>query len=622
MDERRKAVSFSTTVKTKAVDDERRIVFVASSNGLDRHYEHVDVQSLRLPKKAGGSTAVKDIDGELTDIDIPLMLNHSADVSDVIGSVRKAYTNAKGELVFEAGISKRQVAQDMMTLIDEGHLNNAFSITMSDFDYDEDTDTISDAEVIEVSLVYRGSNKEARLLAVKSILGGKDMAEAIKKALTAEEAEQLTGAIVEAVEQAVSSVVEDNGDGEENTEPETDTPDEQTESKEADVEGEKSDTPEAETAEESEAQAEETEAEEAEETEDEEVEETKEEKAMNKEIAKSNVVEGRAKQEVSDAKAKYLDSDDAVKKFAEIVFTNKGKGSWAEAWKAHLASKDITGDPILPTQVSRAIFKGWEDHPSLLSTFNFIGRDEHTSYVLNTADEAQLWSKDSETPKEIQELQNASRVFRTACIYKKQVVNHQDLQKAGRDELVRFIVDELRDRIATKIVYGMIVGGAYDEQTNEGIVSIVDDLKADSGIGKITTTNIDNVATDKEYQVAVKTLGAVKDINGQGKVLVVPEGFLTNLRLSTKENGDLLFPVGTKVEDVLGAVRVEELPGLEASGYKAIAYTVKKPTVNGREDVELFTDFDHEWNKDVFLMERNVGGGLEGYHVAAGYKAE
>ena len=601
--------AFETTVSTKSVDDERRIVFVASSNGLDRHYERVDVQSLRLPRKSGGTIAVKDFDGEVEDIDIPLMLNHSADITDVIGSVRKAYTNKDGELVFEAGISKREIAQDMLTLIDEGHLNNAFSITMSDFEYDTDTDTIIGAEIIEVSLVYRGSNKEARLLAVKSILGEKTMADVVEKALTEQEVEQVKEAITQAVEQALASVAEDTGADEEET---PETPEETQEEAEKEVEAEAQ----PEQTEDGEPEAE-AEAENAGNKENNE-EEEKEKSVMNKEIAKEAISE-KATQVVESKN--YLDTKEAVEKFADIIIENKGK-SWAEAWKKHLATKDITGDAILPTQVSREIFKGWEDHPSLISTFRFVGREDHASYALNTIDEALLWNKDSETPKEIQELQSTSRVFRSACIYKKQAVNHQDLMKAGREELVRFIIDELRDRIATKIVYGMIVGGAYNSQTNEGIVSIVDDLNANSGIPTLTAVAIDNVAGDSEYAVAVKTLGAVKDVNGNGKVLVVPEGFLTNLRLATKENGDLLFPVGTKVEDVLGAVRVEELPGLEESGYKAIAYTVNKPILNGQQEAELYTDFDHEWNKDVFLMERMVGGGLEGYHVAAGYKAE
>ena len=191
-EQKRKAVSVVGSLKTKATDDgERQIVFVASSNGLDRHYENVDVKSLRLPLKGGGEVVARDLPKDGADnIDIPLMLNHSFDVTDVIGSVRRAYLDGD-ELVFEAGISKREIAQDMLTLIDEGHLNNAFSITMADYDYDTDTNTIYDAEVIEVSLVFRGANKEARLLAIKSLLGGKQVADE-KSKITADEAREIS----------------------------------------------------------------------------------------------------------------------------------------------------------------------------------------------------------------------------------------------------------------------------------------------------------------------------------------------------------------------------------------------------------------------------------------------
>ena len=169
---KQKIVSVTGKLSTKSVDGERRIVFVASSNNEDRHYEHVDVASLRLPLKGGGDITVSAIPSEgVSDvIDIPLMLNHSGDVRDVIGSIRAAYFS-NNELTFEAGISKREIAQEMLTLLEEGHLSNAFSITMIDYDYNIDSETISKAEVIEVSLVYRGSNKEARLLAIKSLLG-------------------------------------------------------------------------------------------------------------------------------------------------------------------------------------------------------------------------------------------------------------------------------------------------------------------------------------------------------------------------------------------------------------------------------------------------------------------
>jgi HK97 family phage major capsid protein len=171
-----KALKAKVAVET--MGDERKVTFVVSSSGLDRDYERVDVKSLRIPLKGGGYVVAKDLNGTQS-VDVPWLLNHSFDVEDVIGSVRVGRYDAEAdELIFEFGVSKRAKAQDMLLLIEEGHLDNAVSITMSDYIYDESTSKIYDAELVEVSLVFRGSNKEARLLAVKSLIKGEPMAEA------------------------------------------------------------------------------------------------------------------------------------------------------------------------------------------------------------------------------------------------------------------------------------------------------------------------------------------------------------------------------------------------------------------------------------------------------------
>ena len=166
---------FNSSIKSKDIDSERRIIFVASSSKQDRHYETVDVASLKLPLKGGGFVTVGSIqEGGIDLIDIPLMLNHSFDVTDVIGSVRRAYYENE-ELIFECGISEREVAQDVLKLLEEGHLSNSFSITMADYDYNFESETISNAEVVEVSVVYRAANKEARIVTVKSIIKEQEM---------------------------------------------------------------------------------------------------------------------------------------------------------------------------------------------------------------------------------------------------------------------------------------------------------------------------------------------------------------------------------------------------------------------------------------------------------------
>lgn len=162
-------------VASEVVEGERVIVAVVSSSNFDRDNERVDVPSLRLPLKGGGHVVARDLDGS-EPLDIPLLLNHSFDVEDVIGSARRGYLNENREFVVEFGISGRNKAQDLMKLIDEKHLDNAFSITMGDYQFSENT--LYDAEVIEISMVFRGSNKEARIIAVKSLIKGENMAEA------------------------------------------------------------------------------------------------------------------------------------------------------------------------------------------------------------------------------------------------------------------------------------------------------------------------------------------------------------------------------------------------------------------------------------------------------------
>jgi hypothetical protein len=159
--------TFKVKVATDVTEGERTITAVVSSSNVDRDYEIVDVPSLRLPLKGGGHIKASDLTGTET-VDIPMLLNHSYDVEDVIGSVRSAYLNNVGELVVVFGVSGRAKAQDLMMLIDEKHLDNAFSITMSDYDYQGNT--IYDAEIVEISLVFRGSNKDARVLAVRGIV--------------------------------------------------------------------------------------------------------------------------------------------------------------------------------------------------------------------------------------------------------------------------------------------------------------------------------------------------------------------------------------------------------------------------------------------------------------------
>ena len=409
----------SFEVKAKAINEEngeRRITFVASSNGLDRHDERVDVKSLRLPLKSGGYVVVGEIPTTgVSGVDIPLMLNHSADVVDVIGSVRKAYY-IDDELVFEAGISKREIAQEVLMLMEEEHLSNAFSITMTDFAYEDNT--IYDAEVIEVSVVFRGANKEARLLAIKSLLGG-DMPE------------EKTAEVVEPVAEVEQ----------------TEAVEEPTEEKAEPVEAEA-------VAEKSVEQAEKVEEEKTEEPEKVEKiaqENTNNEETMEKEIAKEAIVAPVEKAVASDNK--YLESKKALADFKNVIAKHH-RGSNEQImkeWTGILKEKGITGDAIMPSRIENIFFKAWADNTGIVGTFRQLSVKNASVYAMagKTNPNAKGHIKGAE--KANQEIGAFRRDIKALCIYKKLPIDLQDLFDDETGELLAFRVEELADRFGLEL---------------------------------------------------------------------------------------------------------------------------------------------------------------------------
>lgn len=577
----------SLGVVAKAINEdngERRITFVASSNGLDRHDERVDVKSLRLPLKGGGYKVVGEIPTTgITGVDIPLMLNHSADVVDVIGSVRKAFY-IDNELVFEAGISKREIAQEVLTLMEEEHLSNAFSITMTDFAYEDNT--IYDAEIIEVSVVFRGANKEARLLAIKSLLGG-------------EMPEEKTAEIVEPAVEETEKV---------------ETTEEVAEPVEAEAVAEK----EVEQAEKSvEPVEEKTETEET--TEEVAQNETNNEETMEKEIAKEAVVAPKA---VAVASNKYLESKKALADFRAVVAKHH-RGSNEQImkeWTGILKEKGITGDAILPSRIENIFFKAWTDNTGIVGTFRHLNVRTAAVYAMVGDTNPNAKGHIKGNAKDNQTIEAIRRDIKALCLYKKLPIDLQDLFDDETGELLAFRVEELSDRILHAIAVGAITGSKTETylSSGRGLNSMKAELDAigNDDFASTVATAVAADANDTILDKAIKTLGAVKSKEGSRKVLIVPEGFRTEVALLKNANG---YYIVNDPEEFLNC-RIFELEEVDGSGYDMYAYNENFSYVLvGEQNASTRTDFDTTYNQDIMLQERYVGGSAHGYKAIAGY---
>lgn len=586
-----------TKQKIADVEGEHRVTFIASTSTEDRDYEHVAISSFRLPLKGGGHMLVSDLPAEGADnIDIPFLSDHNLyEIEKVLGSVRRAWFQ-NGALIFECGFSSRAYAQDKYTLLAEGHLDNAFSIQYRDYDHDASTDTDYNGEIVEVSLVTRGSNMDAQVLAVKALKGitvEEDKSTLEAEAVKVEEATQ---------EEAVAEPETANEVVEEATE-EAEKPAEEAK------EEEKAEEAESESEEESEAEETNT---------NEDKEETM---STQNEIAKS-LVKSEATQEKSTS-VDYLKTKSAVTDFAKTIAEHGNNAM--KAWMSNLESKGITGDAILPTEIESIFFKAWEDNPSVLATFGNVRLNTGAVYAFNTESRA-LGHKKGEQ-KADQTLETIRRDIKAKIIYKKLPIDLQDLIDDQTGELLRFRVQELADRVANEIVVSAILGDGRESGTPDyrtfdgtrGLWSMVADITNSSDaenhpFAAAVATSIANDEDDTDYDKAIKTLAKVK---AERKVLVVSEGWKANVLLTKNTQGQYIFVPGTNLEAILGC-RIIELPEMTGADYDVIAYAEGKYTLFGNQEF-VRSRFDDNYNQDVMLVERAVAGSLTGRKVAAGY---
>lgn len=540
--------------KSVEVNEERRIRFVASSVNEDRHYEKVDVASLRLPLKQGGEIRAGAIPTEGVNdlVDIPLILNHSGDVRDTIGSVRSAFYE-NGELIFEAGISKREIAQEMLLLLEEGHLSNAFSITMSDFDYNFESETISNAEIIEVSLVFRGANREARLLAVKSLKGDemsqeKETPEVLKKEATTTVYPEIVADDEPEVEQAENST-ENNNSNEEK------------------------------------------------------------EEEMNKEIAKDAI--SAMPSQVSKATTDYLNTKGAVVDFANALQDNAGASAedFKKAWAAKVASKGITNvEQLLPGALVSAISDGIEKAGTIWNVVNKTGLTVRRIDAETAGARAQ-GHKRGTTKKEMS-LTFTDRVIRAGFIYDYITLNKEDIREnQDTGALVKFVLETLPKRIITEIERAIVLGDGRTASGDDVIESFVSILK-DAQSGTFAT----EYTPAKDEPLYKSIIKAATQIEAEGPIYaVLSKSAKADLKLSETKNGALVLPLGG---DLAGTFELKEIftPSwfnkTNAADYQAVLFVGDAYETVGDNSIEAFTNFSLSQNKQEYLQEIYAGGAL------------
>lgn len=598
-----KSVAVLNTDENKSAETdttaERTIVFVASDNSEDRAHEHVEISTFYLPTKNGGLVRVADLaEGKNTAIDIPLLTDHNGwEVDKVIGSVRSAvYEN--GKLVFTVGISKRKYAQDLMTLIDEGHLHNAFSIGWRSGAYAPDTKTYTDGEILEVSLVTRGCNRDAFVLDIKSANPNSRAAPPVVNNPLEMNSEPIIN------QQGEKTMQDEEIKNTETTPAETPTPENapETNNESPQINPTKG-TPMNET-------------------------------TNQKQIAAAQVQTPTQKITVTSNAKAYLATEEANADFAKFIAENYGKSNTAviKAWAEKMAEKGITGDEILPSQLEQTFFKVWTSDRGILAHMKSAKLLQGNVYGYYATGRGAGHKKGEK--KDNVGFETVRRDYKAKIAFAKMPIDLQDLIDDTTGELTILRGELLADLLYNEIVRAIIVSDGRGEPSEgakdlrmfdgtRGLWSMLGDINKSATSGtdsatkfaKAVATKITNTAGDNAYDKAVKTLSALK--GRSEKILVAPEGFISGLMLEKDNDGRYVFAPGSNFSQLLTA-KIFEFDFMTDCGMDLIGFNDGKYLFpNGRD--MLRSNFDSDYNQDVLLHEKPVAGSLFGRKVCAGY---
>lgn len=157
-------------VKATALDDERTLRVIMTAPTLDRDLEVIDTNTIKIPLRPTGWKYA----AEMTENDTPdigLFLDHEWSVEKQAGFVKSLYVNGAGQLEAVVKLSSVDNGDRVYTLAKEGALGNSWSIGYSLMNSTLEDGVIKNIELLEFSCVFKGSNRDAVLLDVKSIKG-------------------------------------------------------------------------------------------------------------------------------------------------------------------------------------------------------------------------------------------------------------------------------------------------------------------------------------------------------------------------------------------------------------------------------------------------------------------
>lgn len=584
---------------------ERELVFLANSGKRMDNGLTVDLNTLEAPLIDGSKKLVS----QLTDDDklaLPLLIDHAWSIEQQAGTITKLTVDEDG-LEAVAKLATVQTGELVYQLAKDGALTNSFSISIDYFHEPGKDGVITGAQLVEISVVYKGADQRAALRSVNSHEGDNAMTDISKITskfdLTSDQADELEGVISDAVEQAIAKYTQKSGDDSTDDNGGADVPPASDAAPVTSSNSKKGNG-----------------------------------MSFNRIVPPGSQPSGNVATFGTSRKT-WLDSKDALYAFERDLreTDNLGVKAFNDRWAKTVASKmgetasfgvseeDVA--KLIPTEAISVIEDALNTRGSgLWPLFNKTGLDTLTiganSTDLSTdAGRAHGYGPTAYgTEKKEETITLVKRALNAEYTYKYIRLNKGDVRKTQRPgALVKYVLSELPNRIIQTIEKQAVLG-TFDEDMSHfhSIITDAGDAASEWAGNKFAKTQ-EHAADGVLLYDFVRAAAKVKASGA--KVLVTKSETVAEMLLSLDANGRSLLPLGNAgLAGVLGVSQIitpEWWYDADDATALGVVFTPSNYDVVGDTSIEAFTNFALQTNTNEYLQELYAGGGLAKENSAA-----
>lgn len=562
-----------------ATSDGRTLTFLANSGKKMTNGYTVDLQTLLAPVDGGLLKPVADL-SDSDKLTLPLLIDHMPSITYQAGIIEKLWIDDDG-LMARARLSSNEPGEDIRKLASEGMLTNSFSITI-DFDAEPDENgVIRNAELVEISVVYRGADSKAVFRSLNNREGKTTMK--IKNNLTKDEAQ----ALIDELTDAIHDLTEETGDDM--------PPEEPVQSNEA---------------------------------------ENSKEGDATVSNGRTNIIinsAGAARQSLaktSDPLDEWLKSEDATKAYEQALWKadNQGvngfKASWREelarhAYAANSSIDEASVTKLVPTSVITEIEDALNKASELWPLYRKLDVDSFTvgAQLAGLTDDTRAHGykvADYGTSKKTQKFNLVERKLSADFVVKYAVLNKGDIRRTDKPgALVKYLLSEMPNYILHAIDRQIILGGYPDMDFFRSVQTDAKDPSSESA-GKSFVLS----ATEGDRaNLVLDVVGLASKITATGtKVLVMsPE---TKVDVITAADGIGRPLVGYGNDNLAAYLGVDKVitpdwwTDTDDAKTRAVIIVPEAYGVVGDTSISAFANFALKTNEQEYLSEIFAGGAL------------